>query len=184
MDTRPRPLNPYSINLVLGRSQAGKTTLLNGILKDFERLYSCKIKRLLLAFTSYQPVYQEIQNRLEPNVSVQLFPKGLTEELFSAKAQQRPNGGGEDEEGCTVIVIDDCLRQMMGHALEPQLTQLATVDVHHQRLCVFMLLQLASFKHTALQHVWSNAQYVYLPLHSAKVPTVLCQNLQVGKKSI
>ncbi|MCP4490072.1 MAG: hypothetical protein GY820_22565, partial [Gammaproteobacteria bacterium] len=93
MDTRPRPLNPYSINLVLGRSQAGKTTLLNGILKDFERLYSCKIKRLLLAFTSYQPVYQEIQNRLEPNVSVQLFPKGLTEELFSAKAQQRPNGG-------------------------------------------------------------------------------------------
>ncbi|MCP4460503.1 MAG: hypothetical protein GY816_21145 [Cytophagales bacterium] len=144
-------------------------------MRKFEELYGCKISKLVLVFNTWQEIYQEFIDRLTPEIPVLLF-HGLSDQVFAANTLSQ-NG----VEGCTVIIIDDCLRQLMGKEFQTQMTQLATVDVHHKRICLFLVLQLATFKNS-LNHVWSNAQYIYIPLFSTNVATNLCQNLKVMRK--
>ncbi|MCP4493929.1 MAG: ATP-binding protein [Gammaproteobacteria bacterium] len=147
-----RPLSPFSVNLILGRSGAGKTVLLNKILANFESLYMCKISKFVLVYNTWDDVYQNMIDRLGPEIPVTLF-QGLDEQVFHSKTLA-------NEEGTTVLVIDDCLRQFMSRTFETQMAQLAAVDARHKRITVFILLQSDSFRNV-LSNVWSNTRYIY-----------------------
>ncbi|MCP4490392.1 MAG: hypothetical protein GY820_24190 [Gammaproteobacteria bacterium] len=150
--------------------------LLGKILARMDTLYNVhKISKLILVHQKWQSIYDEIINGLDPETQVMTF-EGLQPKVFAKETLQQCG------DGLTVMVIDDMAPVIMSKKFDSELINLVTVNLHHDKIHLQLLLQISTFKN-ALSVIFNNARYIYIPLFATKPATSLSLNLQVKKEN-
>ena len=122
----PVQLNSPSCSVVFGSTGSGKSVLVRRILAHCNDLYNKPVKKILYAYTAYQPMFDEKEKELG-NIT---FHKGPPSEQYIDDFVS--------EGGHNIIVLDD-MQSIVTASREME--HLFTVSSHHKCISVLFLVQ-------------------------------------------
>ena len=143
--------------IISGASMCGKTVFILKLINERDIIITPRVQRVIYSYKKYQSVFDGVKN-----VS---FVKGDNYQL--------------DRNIPTLLIIDDQLQDMS----DQRLTELFTVNCHHDNTSVIFVTQNLFFQNKAYRTACLNAQYLFLfrsPRGSSQV-VQLARQLATGK---
>jgi hypothetical protein len=172
-----QPFTSPCLCLVIGATNSGKTYTTGKIIENFERLFSQKLDRLVVFTNAYnQEFVRHLSKDLPPTVEVVARYGNLKTEHLQVE-KLKPRGEGTQ----SAVILDDHLSSFIsaGEELRNRLRDLFLVNVHHNKINVFVLIQSSSFlKSDVLNVLFQNANTFVLTFHKAIVSTQMLLALQ------
>ncbi len=174
------------MNLVLcGATGSGKTQLASDLIKSWDKVVddAPKIKRFVLCYRHYQPIYDEMVRSLPKNCEVRWhkgFPASQLETADYWAINDKKGEDDDDDKFHNLLLLDDVasLAQNAGLALET----LTTIYCHHLRVNIIFVCHELYKMNPILRTVLRNSHYLFI-LRSpfmGSVMTNLQKNLYPG----
>lgn len=126
---------------------SGKTSLVQKILKEATGMFQKPPERIVIAYTEYQPLFEE----MEKSIDTLILHQGLP-----SKEQIDEWSDGVEH---TVLVLDDMMMQV---AKSEESLNLFCVAAHHLRVSVLMLVQNLYMPGNFARTISLNCHYVIL----------------------
>lgn len=120
------PFHSPATAMIVGPTMSGKTSLIYEILKHADGMFQTPPERIVIAYTEYQPLFEEMEKNIDRLILHQGLPSKDQIDEWSEGVQH------------TVLVLDDMMMQV---AKSEESLNLFCVTAHHRRISVFMLAQ-------------------------------------------
>lgn len=146
IDFEPRFIFPFSC-LIVGPSGCGKTYFAKNVLENCEHVMDVTPENIVWIYTSFQPMYSELQ-KLNKNIQ---FVEGLPDSFEDEK--MFPSGKKH------LIILDDAIFQASDH---PEVVKLFTQYRHHRNMSVMMLTQNVFHQGKYSRTISLNSNYMVL----------------------
>lgn len=117
--------NPTSIQIV-GATQAGKTRFVQRILRNVNGMFDNPPKRIVYAYSQWQPAYDEMEKEIEMLTMHLGLPS--KDEIEEWKATEGP----------TLLCIDDLCHEVVTNS---EMVDLFTMSCHHGNISVIFITQ-------------------------------------------
>lgn len=125
IDFESRFIFPFSC-LVVGPSGCGKTYFVKNVLENCNRVMDVVPDNIVWIYTSFQPMYSELQKVNKKINFVQGLPDSFEDESLFPPDQNH------------LIILDDVIFQASNH---PEVVKIFTQYRHHRNMSVMMLTQ-------------------------------------------
>lgn len=159
---------PISL-IIAGSSFSGKTFFIANLLKHKNEMFQPEFKEIIFVYSSWQPIYDELENALENIKFITRIPSKSEIENITSDLQPR------------LIIFDD----QMTHLAEcPDITEYFTVFTHHKNLSCILVLQNLFYQAQCVRDISYNVQGLILfrNLRSPHQVGVLASQMFPGKK--
>lgn len=141
------PFHSPATAMIVGPTMSGKTSLIYEILKHADGMFQTPPERIVIAYTEYQPLFEEMEKNIDRLVLHQGLPSKEQIEDWSEGVQH------------IVLVLDDMMMQV---AKSEESLNLFCVTAHHRRISVFMLAQNLYMPGKFARTISLNCHYVIL----------------------
>ncbi len=141
------PFNSPATAMIVGPTMSGKTSLIYEILKHADGMFQTPPERIVIAYTEYQPLFEEMEKNIDRLILHQGLPSKDQIDEWSEGVQH------------TVLVLDDMMMQV---AKSEESLNLFCVTAHHRRVSVFMLAQNLYMPGKFARTISLNCHYVIL----------------------
>lgn len=141
------PIHSPATAMIVGPTMSGKTSLIYEILKHADGMFQTPPERIVIAYTEYQPLFEEMEKNIDRLVLHQGLPSKEQIEDWSEGVQH------------IVLVLDDMMMQV---AKSEESLNLFCVTAHHRRISVFMLAQNLYMPGKFARTISLNCHYVIL----------------------
>lgn len=141
------PFHSPATAMIVGPTMSGKTSLVYEILKHADGMFQTPPERIVIAYTEYQPLFEEMEKNIDRLVLHQGLPSKEQIEDWSEGVQH------------IVLVLDDMMMQV---AKSEESLNLFCVTAHHRRVSVFMLAQNLYMPGKFARTISLNCHYVIL----------------------
>lgn len=141
------PFHSPATAMIVGPTMSGKTSLIYEILKHADGMFQTPPARIVIAYTEYQPLFEEMEKNIDRLVLHQGLPSKEQIEDWSEGVQH------------IVLVLDDMMMQV---AKSEESLNLFCVTAHHRRVSVFMLAQNLYMPGKFARTISLNCHYVIL----------------------
>lgn len=133
--------------MIVGPTMSGKTSLVQKILKEATGMFQKPPERIVIAYTEFQPLFEE----MEKSIDTLILHQGLP-----SKEQIDEWSDGVEHTG---LVLDDMMMQV---AKSEESLNLFCVTAHHRRVSVLMLAQNLYMPGKFARTISLNCHYVIL----------------------
>ena len=159
--------------IVCGATGSGKTTFIKNLLHNKDRLFSNKPNRVIIFYTEYQPIYDEMLLSGLVHELVELDEKMISSVEYKKKIAQHKDKGG------SICIFDDCME-----LIDSTNSKMFTRMSHHQN-CNTIFITHAIFlpKNENYKMMSKNARYFFMMKNPRDVIQVKMLASQIGYNS-
>jgi hypothetical protein len=159
--------------MVCGATGSGKTTLIRNLIYYKDILFSSKPAKVIIFYTEYQKIYEEILKSGLVDELVELDEKMINLEKYKEKIL--PN----KEKGGTLCVFDDCME-----LIDTTNSKMFTRISHHYNCnTIFITHAVFMSKNEAYKMMSKNVKYFFMMKNPRDVSQVKTFSSQIGIKS-
>lgn len=165
----PRLRTPFSCQIV-GPSGSGKTYFVKSVLESCNHVIDNMPSNIVWIFTSYQPMYTELQQKNKKIKFVEGLPDSFDDEILFPPDQDH------------LIILDDVIFQASDH---PEVVKIFTQYRHHKKMSVIMLTQNVFHRGKHSRTISLNSNYLVLfknPRDRLQM-SILAQQIFPGRKA-
>lgn len=142
----PRLHVPFSC-MVVGPSGSGKTFFVKSVLENFVHVLNKLIDNIVWVYTSFQPLYSELQEKNKSIKFIEGLPESFEDESLFPSHQSH------------LIVLDDVIFQAANH---PEVVKIFTQYRHHKDMSVMFLTQNVFLQGKHSRTISLNSTYMVL----------------------
>ena len=125
--TDPPKFQSSSLTLIFGQSGSGKSTWLTDCLIEHDIHFERKVKQLIYVSKHCDKNVKKLKSKFKAGMFLSEIPENLEEVLVPSKS---------------VVVFDDCQQELLQSKEKIRmLKRLATIQIHHMDLMVFITFQ-------------------------------------------
>ncbi len=146
IDFDPRFSMPFSC-MIVGPSGCGKTYFVKSVLENCEHVMNATPENIVWIYTSFQPMYTELQKMNKRVKFVKGLPDSFEDENLFPPDQSH------------LIILDDVIFQASDH---PEVVKVFTQYRHHRNMSVMMLTQNVFHRGKHSRTISLNSNYLVL----------------------
>jgi energy-coupling factor transporter ATP-binding protein EcfA2 len=159
--------------MVCGPTGSGKTTLIRNLLYYKKDLFSCEPKRVIIFYTEYQKIYDEILRSGLAHEIVELDEKMISLNEYVKKIEPYKDKGG------SLCIFDDCME-----LIDETNSKMFTRVSHHQN-CNTIFISHAVFmpRNENYKMMSKNSRYFFMLKNPRDILQVKTFSSQIGTSS-
>jgi len=146
--------------MVVGSSGSGKSTWVRDLIKNWKHAVpnSQNLKRLRLAYSVYQEIYDDLISYLPADCIVETMSEIPLEKFKSDEYWEMPNGEGDQ-----VLILDDIMPKALNNKELAQVMEtLFTIRSHHNSLAIICCAQDLFRSNQSIRSCLRNTNYVVI----------------------